>query len=471
VRSIRRQLNWTVLTAIAMLEAAGLLATYGFVRAALVRQVDDNLLTKAQAVSTPVTRDADRVRVNFSDRFLRGFDDEEAEDFFELWERDGSVISRSKTLGKSDLPRRGGSVSKPCHWSLTLPNGRPGRAVGFEFKPRRGESWSKESGPVAPVQIVVATDREDLDEILGQVIGVIAGVGGLILAATGLIVPRMLRRGLRPLDALADRAALIDARSLAVRFEVRDLPEELQAIAARLNDLLARLEASFARERRVSADLAHELRTPLAELRMLGESALKWPDERDPSTDRETVAIANHMEAIVQLMLMLARTENGQIELKREHCDLARLAEDAWRPFAARAAAKQLQVSFDLRPLEIATDPTLWRAILSNLYDNAVDYTPAGGAIEVHCVPNAPGPLVRVQNETQDIDPGEVAKFFERFWRKEAARSGGQHLGLGLSLVRAFADALGWTIVANLNERKSLSLVLTERKGTAADER
>ncbi len=468
MKSIRGQLNWTVLLSLGLLEAAGLLATYTLLSRSLIREFDNTLLAKAQAVSTPVIRESNCVRVNFSDRFLRGFDDDEERDFFELWETNGTVIARSETLQKVHLPREVGTLQKPKYWSFTLPNARPGRAVGFQFTPRRGDSISREKradapAVVAPVDLVVATDRADLDGLLRQFAGVIVGVGAVILFATAAIVPRVLRQGLKPLGTLAQRAGQIDAQSLAERFDTAGLPEELHPITNRLNDLLARLESSFGRERRVSADLAHELRTPLAELRMLMESALKWPDVRDAGTDREALAIASHMGKIVQHMLALARVENGQVELAVETLELSRLVEECWRPFAERAAAKSHRVEFSLEAVSLRTDSSLWRAMLSNLFDNAVEYTPAGGFIRIGCGRVKERAELSVANDAPGLEASEVEKLFERFWRKESARTASTHLGLGLSLVQAYAKALGWDVSASLGEQNRLTLVARER--------
>ena len=128
----------------------------------------------------------------------------------------------------------------------------------------------------------MASVRRELDRTLATLQLVLAGSGLLLLAATALVVPRVLRRELKPLQSLAAEAARIDAASLSARFATEGLPGELAPIAARLNELLARLEDSFERERRFSSDVAHEFRTPVAELRSLAELAIKLPDTRAP---------------------------------------------------------------------------------------------------------------------------------------------------------------------------------------------
>lgn len=455
--SIRQRLTRELLAATLLLLGGGLVAVYFAAREAAVEQFDDALRAKAYAISTLTQRTKEGVRLSFSDRFFRGFDNDKAEDFFVLWDRRDKVLARSEAMPKgTELPRRIGSFDRPQRWNLTLPNGRPGRAIGFRFKPR-GDGGDRD----AEAQLVVATVREDLDDTLGELLALTAGSGALLLLATLLIIPRVLRRGLRPLDALGDHVTRIDATSLGTRLAQRDLPAELHPIAHRLNALLARLEASFERERRFSADLAHELRTPLAELRSAAECALKWPETREPAIDRETVAVVAHMERIVTHILALSRSEQGQLAVRLEPVELHALVSEVWRGFAARALARGLDASLSLSPTNVIADAALLRAILVNLCENAVDYAPPGGELRISIESVAGVAIIHIANTTADFDPADVAKLFDRFWRKESARTGGQHTGLGLSVAQAFAHTMNWTLTAALNERRQLVFTLT----------
>jgi two-component system sensor histidine kinase QseC len=453
MRSLRSQLTRTLTLALAVLLGAGLAIVYFSLRVALTEQFDQALLAKALALAATLAYD-NGATAPLSDRlFPQNHKEDTPREFFEIRRADGTVVARSPSLEDGALLRKELRGARPHYWSLTLPTGQPGRAVGLLVEPLRGATGAQ--------RIVVAGDREELDEALTTVLAAVAGSGALLLLATVVLVPRTLRRGLRPLDALAAQAAQIDARSLDTRFAAAAAPEELQPIATRLNDLLARLEQSFERERRVSADLAHELRTPLAELRVVAESALKWPEAREASTDRETLAIAAQMESIVERMLALARSEGGRLKLVCETVELSSFVETVWRSFGPRAGERRLGVTFDLQPATVVTDPVLLRSILANLLDNAVDYTPAGGKIVLACGPIAgSGVRVTVTNATENLASDDVERLFERFWRKEAARSSAAHVGLGLALVRAFAGALGWEIDAHLDEQQRLTFEL-----------
>ncbi|MDB6166737.1 MAG: hypothetical protein JWQ83_1877, partial [Lacunisphaera sp.] len=227
-------------------------------------------------------------------------------------------------------------------------------------------------------------------------------------------------------------------------------------------------EQSFERERRFSGDLAHELRTPIAELRSLAECALKWPESRDEATDSEFLAIARHMESLTASMLALTRGEPGQPARPLEPVDATALVHEAWKPFASRAQQRLLHVEFALAPGLVPADPVLLRSVLNNLFDNAVDYTPEGGTIRIAFAGTEPDVAFSVGNPAGNLEAADTPKLFDPFWRKEAARSGGRHVGLGLSLSRTFAAAMGWTLSASHEGGQLVLRLARGRAGTAA---
>ncbi len=460
MNSIRRRLTRDVLIVSALLLGGSLAALYFAARAELVEQFDVALEARALAFGAVTGADDGHLHLAEAVNGLPGSGKGKADEYYELWDANARVLARSSSLGATDLPRRTGSLERPRFWNLPLPDGRPGRAIGVEFKPRTDAGGRGRNPPWSAVLMVVAGDRGNLDEALSELLAIGGVCGVLLLAATLGTVPRVLRRGLAPLARLGEQAAQIDADTLAARFPATGLPDELLPICARLNALLARLEESFARERRFSADLAHELRTPLAELRSLAECALKWPETRDTTTDRDTLAAARQMESLVTNLLALARGEHGQLAAHREPVAVDALVRDGWRPFAARAETRGLRADLVVAPASALADPVLLRSILANLFDNAVDYAPAGGTITITGEAGPAGVTLRVANATHDLDPADVGRLFDRFWRKEAARSGGQHTGLGLPLARMFASAMDWTLTAALDAEHRLVFTL-----------
>lgn len=452
MRSIRQQLTRKLLLAVSLLILLAGWGVYASVHEALHKSFDAALRAKALAIVTATKQSDAHVHVDFTDHFMREFDDRVATDFFEMWLADGTVVKHSESGQGTDLPQKFGTPENPKYWNLTLPSGARGRAAGVRFTPQIDKGARRDqtsTATVGEVILVVASERKSLDKTLAIFALVLSSAGLLLLIATGLIVPRVLQKELLPLDQLAEQASRIDAESLSIRFETELLPTELHPIGSRLNDLLGRLEQAFDRERQFSGDLAHELRTPIAELRSLAELGLQWPQTRGAESDRDALAIAQQMEHIVTRLLALLRSENKQLIVQREPVRLAPLIQSVWSSFIAKAAEKELEVTCTIADdAVIQSDRVLLHSILSNFFDNAVEYTPQRGVVRIESEADSKRFFVRVVNTAGDLHPGDIPKIFQRFWRKDMARSGGNHSGLGLSLAKGFSQALGYELTA-----------------------
>jgi len=460
MRSLRQELTIGLLASFAGLLALGGAILYLVMRDSLYDQFDAGLRTKALVVITATRVGGDRVRVYFSDRFLREFDDDVATEFFQVFDESGKSVERSDSLGRNDLDRRFGTLAEPEYWNTALPNGEAGRAIGVRFEAR-----AEREQTTLGAAVVVASGRRELDATVAELRNIFAGGALSLLLLTAIMVPLVLRRGLRPLHEIADRATHIDADSLQTRFPSTDQPRELNAITYRLNDLLARLEASFERERRFTADLAHELRTPLAELRSQAELTLKWPEERSAASDRAILDITLHLEGLVTRLLALGRAELAQLEHRKDAVEVAALVRAVLQPLAARIRERGLSVRADELPeLTIATDPIFFRAIATNLLENAVAYAPAGSCIAIRAARTREAFQLEIANPAPDLQLGDVGHMFERMWRRDRARTGGEHLGLGLALSRSFAQLLGLKLDARMNDDGVLVMTLS---GTA----
>ena len=448
MKTIRQQLTRKLLLTLGLLILGGGFGVYAWARTVLLNQSDAALRAKAQAISSLTEQKGPRLKIEFSDDYMRGFQ-QGAHDYFEIWQAPDKPLERSPSLRGAHLPNRHGPPDAPLIWNLTLPNGEPGRAAGIAFRPQQSQDNRHRNIPPIDAILVVASERHDLDRTLVIFQMVLAGGGLLLLAATIGIVPRVLSRELAPLRQLADETARINATSLSARFPAEGLPGELAPITARLNELLERLEDSFARERRFSSDVAHEFRTPVAELRGMAELAIKLPDTRAANADHETLAIALQLEAMLNHLLALARGERGELAAKSERVVVAPLLRDVCRWFHDKAAARGLVV--ECRVDESAatdTDPMMLRSILTNLLDNAVEYAPPGGTVEVDASAADQRLTVRVANAVDQLAEADLPHLFERFWRKDAARSCDGHAGLGLFLGLSLGErdgiGVGW---------------------------
>ena len=306
--------------------------------------------------------------------------------------------------------------------------------------------------------LALASSTSGLERTLRRVAEGLAAAGlalvvGMISAAWWAV-----RRGLRLLDVIAHQASAIQADNLSFRFTTEGMPRELFPISQRLNNLLERLETAFARERRFTADAAHELRTPIAELRTLAEVGLaearsvhSRPEAASyrPAADMEeyfedALGIARHLESLVTTLLALARCEAGLQQVNLQDVDVADLARSVWDSLSRQTSRGAFLANLDI-PTQacIESDADLLTNILTNLLSNAISYTPDGGRIDVSVAPRADAWAVSISNTTHGLHPDDLARLFEPFWRKHRERCGEVHCGVGLSLVAAYAKLLG----------------------------
>jgi two-component system sensor histidine kinase QseC len=258
------------------------------------------------------------------------------------------------------------------------------------------------------------------------------------------------------LDDVAREAETIDALALSHRFRTNGMPREVRPICMRLNESLERIEAAFLREQRFTADAAHELRTPIAELRSLAEVGLHSCADQDGGVVfaqylRDALAIAAQMERLVNALLLVARSESGLIETNPQHVDLVKMIHETWQPHDSEAVRRGLSVSFRLPATAfVATDPSLIGAILGNLFSNAVAYAPAGGEIGVELSDDGDAFQLCIENGDASLSQGDLQRIFDPFWRKDPSRSDASHSGLGLTVVAAYARLLRIAVSAEL---------------------
>ena len=480
--TIRRRLTLHLLLVWVVLLAIGGGVAYSVTRTALTRQFDDALHAKATALAGHIEQNNSHVELELSSQFAGDFDTDGAA-FFQISGTDGRVLLRSRSLRDEVIPLHEVGSNAPSRWNLKLNSELAVRAIAMPFQPRRAHEFREadEDQPLErrrarnPVEraaspelvAVVAVDRRNLDNSLSTLAIVLAGSGLLVLTLTAVSVPLLLRLEMAPLDRLTDQTQRITAESLSVRFPTDGLPGELTPIATRLNGLLERLQVSFERERRFSDDLAHELRTPIAEIRSLAELALKWPDGRSAETDRDVLHVALQMEKMVSRLLLIARSDAGQTGLVADRVELAPLVSGVCESYQARTKDRRLAVEVRIpSKLQIESDAVALRSIVANLFENAVEYSPVKSVLQIRCELENGKFALSVTNPVENLEPADVPYLFERFWRKDTARTGGEHAGLGLSLAQALATTIGFSLVAKLTNDRMLTRA-AERPGAA----
>jgi two-component system OmpR family sensor kinase len=294
-----------------------------------------------------------------------------------------------------------------------------------------------------PVVVVVGTGLDDRNDELRALATLLVLGGGVALALASLAGYAVAAAALRPVESMRRRAAAIAPATTGQRLPVPPARDEIGRLGETLNDMLARLEAAFARERTFVADASHELRTPLSILKAELELAVR--EGRSPEELRAALeSAAEETDRLVRLaedLLVIARLDQGRVPLRPVETDATDLLATVAARFEvrARAAARTVSVSDDERAV-VHGDRVRLEQALGNLVDNALRH--GAGDVLLAARPSADGVELHVVDAGPGLAPDFIDHAFERFARADGARSRGG-AGLGLAIVAAIASSHG----------------------------
>lgn len=353
---------------------------------------------------------------------------------------DGRLLASSSGLPPGTDLRHTAAVD-----TIALADGRRLRTLRVPLAriPAGLEPAQPDDRPPGGVQAVLGQELTAIDAELGRML---MTLGGLSAAATAfaLLAALGLRRAiLRPLRALADEIVRLGPQDLAARVLGASAPRELTTVVDRLNVLLGELESAFAREQATIAAIAHELRTPVAGLRAEIEfRRMAATDPEEIATLDALLATTERMQAMVGNVLLLARLEAGRERPETARVDLAGHLAEAVDRWAGRIASRGLDLDCAIAErVEVATSPVHLGIILDNLLGNAASHAAAGTPIRLRLAVDGGRAVIELANA---CPPGiDAARLGTPFYRGDAARSDGDHSGLGLALVRRICALLG----------------------------
>ena len=261
----------------------------------------------------------------------------------------------------------------------------------------------------------------------------------------------MSTRAMRPVREITGAAQAITPQDLSQRVAVPQTGDELQQLAETLNNMLHRIEAAVVRITQFTADASHELRTPIALIRTRAEVTLDNPRTNDEYRNslQEVLAESERTSALIENLMLLARSDTGTEVLHFQRTDLNALARDVCTQAQTLAEAKQLtwKAVIPEAPIRVQGDPESLRRLLLILIDNAVKYTPRGGTVSLTIRSTGVRAEIVAQDTGIGIPEADLPHIFERFYRADKARSrdsGGT--GLGLSIGHWIAQAHGGEI-------------------------
>ncbi|WP_196807644.1 HAMP domain-containing sensor histidine kinase [Candidatus Solirubrobacter pratensis] len=296
--------------------------------------------------------------------------------------------------------------------------------------------------PAAGRAIVVGQSLDDRDNALGGVVASFAIGGPLAVLLASLLGYALATAGIAPVEAMRRRAAEVSLAHDGEQLPLGPARDEIRRLGETLNDMLDRLRGSFERERGFVADASHELRTPIAVLKTELEGALRTRDYGPDVRDALVAAVeeCDHLAQLAEDLLVIARADEGHLPVRREALPAGLVLEAVRDRFCDRAAQQDRHIRLEApADLYVHADPLRARQALGNLLDNALRH---GSGDIVLRARRADGGVELEVADGGGFPPGIADRAFERFAAGDDAR-GGRHTGLGMSIVRAIAEAHG----------------------------
>jgi len=410
--------------------------------------LEDSVTVLAQQVKQVDGRVVTRLPGSARD-FLRADDVDSV--YFQVSAPDGAVVDgdRDLPLPSSEDAERSGRV----HFRNETLHGAPVR-VAYAWVNLAPLLDPKIEPPLALVQVAETLDKRA--QLANEIIKGVILPQFIILPVILALVWFALSRGLSPLAQLQERIRARPPDDLSP-IDSRQVPEEISPLVGSLNDMLARLTHTIDAQKRFIADAAHQMKTPLAGMRMQSELALRQVDPDEIHRSLEQLAKSSESATrLVNQLLALARAENPpHAGMALEPLDLPLLARDVVQDWVQASFAHEIDLGYEAPDgaVDIAGNPLMLRELLSNLIDNALRYTPPGGSVTVRVRSDAGQALLEVEDTGPGIALSERPRVFERFYRILGSSAPGS--GLGLAIVREIAQQHGAEIQIFNNPRST----------------
>ena len=288
---------------------------------------------------------------------------------------------------------------------------------------------------------------------MALLIGLAAGVGWF-----------MARRAVSGVEAITRTAQSISGGTLEKRVPVKTRGDEIDQLAMTFNQMLDRIQTLVTEIKEMSDNIAHDLKSPITRIRGIAEVTLtneKSIGEYE-SMAASTIEECDRLLDMINTMLMISKTESGVDKLPSEEIDLTGLVREACELFEPTAEDKRVTLSYDVpNQRQFVGDHRLIQRMFSNLLDNAIKYTPSGGAVSVSLSKNNERDVVITVKDTGiGISPDDLPRIFNRFYRCDQSRSK-PGIGLGLSLARSIARAHGGDITVTSTPNQGSTFTAT----------
>jgi heavy metal sensor kinase len=359
-------------------------------------------------------------------------------ELYQVFDANGVLIAQSRGLSRHGVPRR-----PPRELAFEIRYG----AGGTEGFPLR-LAWQKVTVRGKALILGVADPQRKYEGVLRAFTSVLLLSTPFILALATVCGLWLGRRALAPVARITDDARAITEGNLSARLAVPDSRDELQQLSETLNEMLDRIEQSFTRTKQFTADASHELRAPMTLIHTAAEYSLRRERSREELVEslQKILRESRRTTALVDDLLLLARGDAGKETAELESTDAEPLVRDIAQQATAMATARNIHVDLQLEAgtLPVKANEAHLRRLLLILVDNALKFTPSGGAVTIAGSKDATDVTISVADTGIGISPEDLPHIFERFWRADRVRSreaGGT--GLGLTIAKQIAEQHG----------------------------
>ena len=441
-KSIRSRLTAWYVTLLAIILILFSVILNFFLAKRLHESVDNSLTVSATVVATSATmRLGNSPLPGLNQLFEQFMNQGNLNKFYRIYDGSGNVGSRSKNISASQFPLSQGAYAdalegKNSYETFTVGGQQPIRVITMPIL--------LEGKLINLVQ--VGTSLEAVQETLRNLkIFLFTAVPSVLILAA-LFARFMARRALKPISRIIDTAREIgQGQELSKRIPVLKIKDELGQLALTFNEMMNRLENSFAQMRQFSSDASHELRTPLTVLK--GQNELILSKQRKPEEYQEVISSnleeINYMSKVLEDLFVLSKSDENQVNLDYKPVDLRALVEEVCKHAEILAEEKNIKIIIAfLEPIEIKGDEVRLRQMVWNVLQNGIKYTQQGGELKISLQNEGDFALLTIQDTGIGIPEEDLPLIFNRFYRVDKARTrdeGGS--GLGLSICRQIAEA------------------------------
>ncbi|MAY57957.1 MULTISPECIES: HAMP domain-containing sensor histidine kinase [Alteromonadales] len=465
MNSIHKKLSRYLSISISLLLFCILLATDISVDTWISDEFDRAMINKVGLLETLVEEDENGIEFDFAGEFMPEFEGKENPEYYQLWYK-SEVFERSDTLELFEikaLSRLDVKLHEFIIQDTVLPDGRNGRMLYTKFFPQvdsdireiLGISREEFAKNQQPMELAYALSREELDYIhwFVDIIFIFTSIFSVFIIR--IIVKLVVSRSLKPISELSQQLRKISLNSKNPEVSVEFLPQELVPIAEGVNQFIKENHILYIREQRMASDIAHELKTPIAELISLSEVALKFPHEKEISDNlaSDVHGISYRLKNIVSSIMLLQKSSSSH-ELETSKINLTELIGN----ILARENSEDREIKFhlDVPLLIVETNKFALETVLSNLINNAIFYSPTNTAIEITTskIDNR-NALIKISNICyENYQENELKLFFDPLWQKDESRTSTERFGLGLAIVKSYCEKIGATVSISLVEKK-----------------